>query len=505
MFLVTGLDAEKHFYGLTGEVQLDGQGNVTAGEQDFTDANGLNSNGATPDTISAGTYTIGSDGRGTMTLPTSNTKLGASGVETFSIAVVNGKHALITEFDTGATGSGTLDFQTLGTSGLDQSVGGWSFVDVGQNNHASYSQGGVFTLNASSQNAICPQSTTPCYPLSQIVTDFDEIDNGTRQVTIGDPNGTGYFMPPDQFGRGAAYYGGIYWDYYVVSPEVMRLLGYFPQTGTFSQLYVGSAYSQGTGTFSASSFSGSFAFTDAGTVQTTTYGAAGLISFDGKSAISGFADVSEGSAAPTSAAFSGTYQMNIPISFNNAAAAPVNGYGQMTITPGATQDVSVIGMYAVDPNLNVTDPNDTTTQHGPGAILTDLDQNVNGGGVLLGQETPSGAAQGNFALNSQVVTATNGELDLVGQAAANGSNQFTGNVDVNDFAFSTGASSGLAFSATLTPDASHTGRFTTPIMLSLSGNPQTINAVFYQVSDSQFVVVDVGTGISGTGIVEKQQ
>lgn len=500
VFLATGLDSAKHLFGVVGEVQLDGNGNVTAGEQDFSDGNGLNSAGATPDTISAGTYTVNSTGQGTMTLPTSNTKLGVNGKETLSITVVNSKHVLITEFDSSATASGSLDFQTLANTGLTQLVGSWSFEDIGENNHASYSQGGVYTLNAPSQAAICPTTTTPCSPLTQIVTDFDEILNSARNIMIGDGNGSGYFSAPDANGRGQAFFGGIYWDYYIIGPEVIRMLGYFPQTGTFDQLYVGSAYGQGTKTYSALSFKGSFVFTDAGTVLSTTYAAAGQMSLDGISAVSGFADVAEGTATPTSAAISGKYQMNIVPATGITTA--VSGYGRITNLAGA-QDISVIGMYAVDPALNISDPNNTTTS-GPGALLVDLDQNVNGSGILLTQGATSGAAAGNYAVGSQVFTATNGEVDLVGQAAANSSAVLTGAVDVNDAAFGTGQTPAAPFSATLAADASHAGRFAAPLSLTLGGNAQSFNLIFYQVSASQFVVVVTGTGAAGIGTVQSQ-
>jgi len=196
--------------------------------------------------------------------------------------------------------------------------------------------------------------------------------------------------------------------------------------------------------------------------------------------------------------------MNIPIIFNNAPAAPVNGYGRITIAPGGTQDISVIALYAVDPSLNILDPNDTTTSHGPGALLTDLDQKVNGSGVLLTQQVATGPAQGNFALNGHIITAANGEADFVGQAAAN-AGSLSGNVDVNDFASGTGQNPAVAFSGTLTADTAHGGRFTIPVNLKLANNQLPLNLVFYQVSDSQFVMVEAGTGTSGTGTMQKQQ
>lgn len=504
VFYANGRDTAGHLFGVVGEVQLDGNGKVTAGEQDSSDGNGLSSAEPTADTIAAGTYSLNATGQGTMTLPTNNTNIGVSGTETFSITVVNNKHVLITEFDGSATATGSMDFQTLPANGL--TTGGWSFEDVGENNRASYSQGGVFTFNASQNTSCLPAPTVtpaPCSRLTSIVTDFDEATSvgGARQTTLGDGTGSGFFGAPDQFGRGEAQFGGIYWDYYIVGAEVVRMLGYYPPTGAIDQIYLGSAYSQGTAgtTFQASSFTGTFVFTDAGTVLSTTYAAAGLMKFDGASAITGFADVSEGTAGPTSQAISGSYQMSIAPTTGFTTA--VNGYGRITKVTGA-QDIATIGMYAVDPALNISDPNNTTVS-GPGALLVDLSANIDGAGALLAQNSTSGAETANYAVGLQVLTTSNTEVDLVGQAAA-ASTTLTGTVDVNDTIFGTGQSSAVAFSVTLTADAANAGRSTAPVSLTLHGTAQSFNLVFYQVSSSQFVMFTDATNAQGVGTLQAQ-
>jgi len=57
--------------------------------------------------------TTSSNGKGTLTVITNNTALGVNGTETFSVAIVNSKHAVISEFDSSATAVGSLDFQFL--------------------------------------------------------------------------------------------------------------------------------------------------------------------------------------------------------------------------------------------------------------------------------------------------------------------------------------------------------------------------------------------------------
>jgi len=84
-----------------GSVTCDGLGNVTGGQFDRV---GVSS----PITITGGSYTLGTDGRGSITVKT------ASGSETWNLVMVNQKQALIAFMDGNKlSGSGTMDFQTI--------------------------------------------------------------------------------------------------------------------------------------------------------------------------------------------------------------------------------------------------------------------------------------------------------------------------------------------------------------------------------------------------------
>lgn len=524
VFYVTGFDGNfqtgsssalsDYAYVTAGVLQIDQYGNILGGEEDYNNGNTENSSG----TVVSGSLT-NSQVYGTnlefMSTP-GNPLQTIGNNEGGPITVVNQRHAVFTEWlENGLgpfaeTASGTLDYQTPGV-GLSQLAGGWSFAAKGQKNGATYSQGGVFTLAAPSQSAVCPSTTTPCSAVTNLVTDYDQISGGTGTVVLGDGNQTGgYFSAPDQLGRGQAFFGGIYWDYYVIGPKAIRLLGYNPQTGTYNEVYFGSAYSQGT----TASFTGPFVFSDAGSTLTPGYGAAGQISFNGGS-VTGYADVSETSGTVTSAAFTGTYQPNISVSLNGQAAAPVNGYGRITITPGSTEDVSVLGVYAVGPTLNILDPNDTTGA-GQGALVVDLDQKLTGDGVLLAQSATS-PPEGNYGISTQMFGANSsfmidGELDLLGQLTVN-DGAVTGTIDVNDWIGTTSLSTGISVSTTLAADGSHPGRFTTPLSLSLMGHSfsatppysPNLNLVFYEASASQLIEFNSGTGgLAGTGAMQLQ-
>ena len=87
-----------------GSVFCDGAGNVTSGQIDRVGSFGV------PITVTGGSYTVGTDGRGSITVKT------ASGSETWNLVVVNQNQALIALMDGNKlSGSGSMDFQTLVT------------------------------------------------------------------------------------------------------------------------------------------------------------------------------------------------------------------------------------------------------------------------------------------------------------------------------------------------------------------------------------------------------
>ena len=60
-----------------------------------------------------------------------------------------------------------------------------------------------------------------------------------------------------------------------------------------------------------------------------------------------------------------------------------------------------LGIYMTDPNLNLIDPNNTTSGLG-GALVADLDSSLNGTGVLIPQtDTATDSFAGNYAFGAQ--------------------------------------------------------------------------------------------------------
>jgi hypothetical protein len=465
-FYVSGEDSKKNTYGIAGAVVIDASGNVTSGEQDYVSAGGATSPEPTPDTITGGTLAIGANNLGTLTLITNNAAVGSSGKETFSFSKVNSEHAIIGEFDTGASSSGSFDLSTVSSTTVAALNGHFVFDVSGKNGTKAEVFGGLFTADGSGGLSV------PA---------LDANEGGT--VSRGGSNTTTY-TAPDAAGRGTFAFGGNHFVYYMVTAKVLRIV--VTDTG---EPDIGSAYTGVTGITNAS-IGTTFVFTDASNLSSgASYAAVGKLTLDGNGNVtSGFADVDENGTV-TSAAVTGTYTVN------------ANGYGTITLTPGSTQDISVLGLYLADPTINPTDPN-SPADAGLCGLLLDLDTKVTGSGWLILQAAGTPTFTGSFSTGSQS-SASDNELDSVGIATISGTT-FTGTENFGDL-FNTGLNSAISLSGTLVPDVTHVGRSTISILVSLPTNPPTLKYVVYQASSTQFFTIEVDTAQFASGTMQKQQ
>jgi hypothetical protein len=126
-------------FAVVGVLDADGNGGVSGGTIDINDpALGAFTSGA----LSTSTYKVTKDGRGQANLATS---LGTIGID---FVLTSAGHGLVTRFDNGGTGSGTIDLQT--TVAQSALAGSYTFSLVG----AALSDGqalasvGAFTIGA---------------------------------------------------------------------------------------------------------------------------------------------------------------------------------------------------------------------------------------------------------------------------------------------------------------------------------------------------------------------
>jgi hypothetical protein len=461
-FYVSGEDSKAQTYAIAGSFALDASGNVTGGEQDYNSIGGATSPQPGGDTITGGKLTLGSGGRSSLTLITNNSAAGVSGTETFDVAVVNTKHALIAEFDGSATSSGSIDMQTLSPGGLAQVSGPFVLVVSGKFGTKQETFGGLMVGAGDGTLHVT----------------IDQNQGGS--VTLAGTN-TGTYTAPDASGRGTIAFGGDNGVYYVVNDKVFRVL-----VVNIGETVVGSAFA-GVTSASNAALNGKLFFTDASNLSSgASYVAAGELTADGNGNASGFADVDENGHA-TSAAFTGAYSVNS------------SGYGSITINPGNTQDIAHLGLYLADPTINFSDPN-SPADAGLRGLLIDLDTNIVGSGALIVPPSQTPTLAGTFAFGIQTSNSDH-EADAVGVATVAGTS-FTGTEDLNDL-FNTGRDTAIALSGTLVPDQANPGRYTIPVSVMIGTTQQVSNYVIYLVSETQAVLIEADPQF-GAGMLEKQ-
>lgn len=501
---VFSVSGEEHissaFYALAGAVQIDTAGNVLAGEQDYNDGpSGIVSPEPSGDMIAGGNLQVNSStGQGTLVLNTKNPSLGIGGTETFGIQFVNVDHALINQFDGTATSSGSIDVQTLPAT-LN---GGFAFTLSGVDpNSSAVAFGGVFTISDGTtlQNGV-----------------LDTNDAGT--VTTGSSL-TGTLSTPDSFGRGTinstlsytASPAPVALNYYIIGPEVLRIIDVDSTNNgsASSDTAIGSAFGQGVNATAGSNASlGSSVFGIIGNTA-SQFGAAGMLATSSSSGtFSGVADDDEltnGIQLPAS-----------PISGNYSIAS--NGYGSLTITSGSLGDFTVLGVYLTDPNLNLIDPNNTSTGVG-GAIVADMDALLPGGlGIVVPQTDTSVASfSGKYAFGGQAFDSlvSSGKFDFIGQGkVTNG--VFSGSGLVSDpfltLAGSNGTNSGVKFGATPLADTSNPGRYTlsatnptpNPLRVNINSKVSRFKVAIYQATGGQLFWVNEDSTSAFLGFLQQQ-
>jgi hypothetical protein len=504
-------------YSIAGVVAIaqDGTGDVVGGEQDYNDAPaGSTSPQPSGDTITGGTLVMNPDGSGNaiLTLTTSNTDLPNAGTEVFALAFANANHASIVEFDQTATSLGSLDLQTSTAMPVSSS---FSFVALGTNSSFDPSAlGGVFAIDGTGV-------------LTGTV-DRNDSDAGVMLgITI---PANAQLGPTDPFGRGTITGSldgsGAIVNYYIVGPEVVRLIDVDTTDNA-----AGSAYGQGSAATTFSSASIGQSVFQIGNSQ-DFYGAVGQFTTSaevGAAKPKSNAPIREQATACTgvsTCSFTGVGDLNDLGHAEGLLAEPINGtymiaangYGNMDF--GETFDtVTTLGVYAVDPTLNILDPNNTgDTADSGGALIAEMDINLVGVGSIVPQTDVTVASfTGNYAFGAQGFTTEGDEFDFVGTAAVTPgatTSTFVGEGALSDpaDALATGGlvSSTATFNATATADPDNAGRYTLgPLTVASSATPPDFDTLTfitvsaYQASGGQLFWLEVDEGSYFLGPLEQ--
>jgi hypothetical protein len=307
----TGFDNAGFQYQFAAAIKLDGNGGVIAGGEQTVDFATTNSKGTTTyssvqDTVAGGNYFIGPDGRGTLTIATSDTSVGQQGVEGFSLVALSTSQALLTRTDnsnlptpSNQSSVGTMDLQIPGSQTI---AGGYALIVRGSDPlNSPIAFGGVINIDG-------PQS------ISGTGSKFDEVLGGSGIVT---PSSTvsGAVSAPDPLGTVqisvTTTFGPQVFTGYVIDASHLKLIETDGTVGVTAGLAIG----QGSLTGTFSTFAGTYTFgllgQDSSGSQFTTLAAAGSFTAGGSSLTNGSIDEAQsGFQGQVSDGFSATYTVD---------------------------------------------------------------------------------------------------------------------------------------------------------------------------------------------------
>ncbi len=466
VFEANGRDSFAHappgVYQVAGVLQADGNGHILGGELVYEDQPG---EGNALDSITGGTYTVGADGRGTVTLNTGDSSIGVNGVLTFSLAMLSGTTGLIAQFDASATSSGTLNLQTP-SSATSLLSGGYAFatsgVDGGTNNGGvkePMGMGGI--LNVDSPGGISGTGTI-----------LDVNDNGAVTKAVG-LTSAGSVSAPDQFGKVVINLNpafpnnpGVTFVGFIIDDTHVRLIERDHEFGITG----GAAFSQGsaTGSFKTNSaFHGNFVYgasgfstVNANTLQPTVY--AGEFKANGSGGLTtGFADENAGGIV-SSGTLTGNYTVQS------------NGTGRVTST------LQIQGGVASSVDFYLT--NDPTIP----ALSLQLDSapfNQTAGALYTQASGPPGVSSFSGSYGARFMAFPGiVEDNGTGQVTADGTSSLSGTSDINTYPFTPNPN--VAFSGTFAASGT-AGRFTGTLT---AGTVFTPAAAAYYIVDATRVL-----------------
>ena len=454
IFSLSGIDVNGAAFYAVGAVMADGNGNITGGEEDLNDV----SSGYFQATSIVGTYSVGSDGRGTLTL---NSSLG-SFAYAFAIRALN--NAGLNEIDNNViNATGNLEQQTA--TGVSAPSGNYAYgfsgsAPCGTGSLQPINSNGIFSLSSGNvgglQDLNCNRTITQSAALSGTYSNIDALGRGTGAFSAS--TGTSDFV------------------YYVVSANRYRFM--CPDASVF---FLGSADLQTQSSFASSDFTGSYVVSTGANTQTG--GGTGisytLIQFNasGGSVSSGYYDVND-TGNVGQASLSGAYSV--------ASNGRVSG--SFTVNGVALP----FSMYLISPSQ--------------GYYLDQRTSAVGGGNVYAQSASVTSNADwagsyatkqfGYFVAAGPVILPANSS-SVSGQISADGNGNLAGTLDFND---PNGVFPGLTLQGTYSVGTVAPGRTTVTIATSEG----TRNYVAYIVDQGRVLLLEVDTGLVSSGDAIRQ-
>jgi hypothetical protein len=446
-FTFSGMSGNGNFastFGAVGRFTADGAGNLTNGQ---LDTNAVSGGGAAQSFT--GTYSIGADNRGTMTLnfPGSSARL--------AFAMLADGNAQLIEFDasggSGIIGSGTMEKSDSAAFSTARITGDYAFGAAGSdnaNNRAAIE--GRFTSNGTGT------LSNAAGDLNGYGTDYAMIFSVARYAVSNTATGRGAMNFTFTFGGSPA---SLNFVFYVVNSGKLFVME-SDQVTTATPLLNGVVVQQQvpTGGFTNASLNGNFviSFTghsQCGSLAGVPKAVVGLLTTNGGGGLSLTYDENFCSAPNSVTNAPGSYN----IATNGRAAITIGGY-------------SLVG-YLVNSNQIFLSVSDSNVLFGTGEHQTTTSfTNASLNGHYAGYATnPVG-----FGVNV-----------FSGEFSANGVSPTGTMTGTEDIGTPSGARSGVAFNATYSVSSSPTnGRGTMAVSAGTGGN-----IVLYMVSPTKFVAI----------------
>lgn len=401
-FSMVGEDLNGSPIARVGSFTADGAGNITTALEDVSDA-GTVSQGIQ---FTSGTYSIQSNGRGTLTL---SSALGTGLL--FSIAMQSPTRGVLIQTDLNATSSGSFAQQSASAFSQTAISGSYAFDVTG------------IDVNGSPLSILGQIGTTGGGVVTGGVLDSNDGSAPAPSGAVIIPAGGTYALDPTNgstFGRGIINFAGLQFSFYIVDGTHLKLMEIDGQSGFTS----GDALQQsGTIPVSTSAWAaGSFVFAIGGGSVLGTAGPvvrAARFTTNGSGALSAIA-LDDNNDGTVKSVGTGSSESNTVYAIDPTANVAGSGRGTVTFTDSNLGVFSFV-FYLISP-----------TQ----AFIQDTSAGIIGDGNMLAQTGPftSSNLAGNYAFNWSGVNLGSSqnapfEVDFVGEYVSTSSGSLSGAID----------------------------------------------------------------------------
>jgi trimeric autotransporter adhesin len=457
-------------------------GMITGGEMDLNTGVGGT---AFVVPVSGGSFQVGPlDGRTSMLLTLASNSVAAS--FTLQATLATNQHALLIDFDTSDTGSGTLDAQNP-TAFATPLNGNFAFQYSGVDSNLNpVTTAGIFLASNNSIPVNNPNSPVNAQDFTYVPINTDTLTVVSNDITL-----SGLYTNPDTFGRGTVTMnstdlGTINFSYYMIDQTHLKLVEIDPAPQPY--ILFGEAFSSPTAT---TPLSGGVVCTFGGAANDAPYAGGAVF------AISGATIGSGGTLDINNSGGDGT-QINSAITSGSYANVLTEGNvpARYTLSLTTSKGTAMFAAYTF------------VTASTTGAELVEIDTNngIDGANGTAYQRGGVSTVQGSFALNLSGVGSSKSqpafEQDITGQLGlVNNSTTLTGTLDINNL----GPIPGVPVNSTsiLNPVAAN-GRGTAQVNVSGNGVSAKFNLVYYQVDSNTELLLDADTNRVASGMLIRQ-